>query len=143
MLSVIDQPRLVVRALVEGVSPHDALEARDRQWMLDWVDSGAPLFRLAKPATPPQHLAVYAALVDEQRESVMLVHHVKAKAWLLPGGHADPGENPCRTVLREADEELGISPRFHPVCDSAPFFLTVTQTRGADSHTDVTLFVAA
>jgi hypothetical protein len=52
MLPVIDQPRSVIRALVEGVSPHDAREARDRQWMLDWVDSGAPLFRLAKPATP-------------------------------------------------------------------------------------------
>ncbi|MGI5292672.1 NUDIX domain-containing protein [Nonomuraea polychroma] len=140
MWDVPSEPRSLLRALVAGVAPHDAKEAADRQWMLDWVDSGAQLYRLAKPATPPQHLAVYAALVDEHRRSVMLVDHVKAKAWVMPGGHVDEGEDPRRTVVRELDEELRITPRFHPAFGSAPMFLTVTQTRGADSHTDVTLW---
>jgi 8-oxo-dGTP diphosphatase len=90
-------PRSVVRDLVTGVSPHDLLEERDRQWILDWIDSGAQLFRLAKPATPPQHLAVYAALLDEESGSLLYVHHAKAKAFLMPGGHVDDGEDPRHT----------------------------------------------
>ncbi|WP_222722691.1 NUDIX domain-containing protein [Actinomadura alba] len=108
--------------------------------MLDWIDSGAQLFRLEKPANPPQHLVIYAALIDQGSHSVMLVDHAKAKAWLMPGGHVDPDEDPRRAVVRELREELDIAPPFHPVTGSDPLFLTVTQTRGADSHTDVTLW---
>lgn len=140
MSSVSERSRAVVRDLVVGVGPHDEREAADRRWMLDWVDSGAPLFRVAKPATPRQHLAVYAALLDEDTQSVMLVDHAKAKAWLFPGGHVDLDEDPRRCVVRELGEELGISPEFHPLTGDAPFFLTVTQTRGAHSHTDVTMW---
>ncbi|WP_433228830.1 NUDIX domain-containing protein [Actinomadura formosensis] len=112
MSSVVEGPRGVVRNLVTGVSPFDEREAADRQWMLDWIQSGAPLFRTEKPANPPEHLAVYAALVDEDSRSVMLVDHVKAKAWLMPGGHVDPNEDPRQTIVRELDEELRIAPSF-------------------------------
>lgn len=30
----------------------------------------------------------------------------------LPGGRAEPGETPVQTALREAEEEVGLSPRF-------------------------------
>lgn len=85
MSSVSERARAVVREHVVGVTPFDDREAADRQWMLEWIDSGAPLFRVQKPATPPQHLAVYAALLDEDTQSVMLVDHAKAKAWLFTG----------------------------------------------------------
>lgn len=140
MSSVLEKPRAAVRELVTGVRPYDYREAEDRRWMIEWIDSGAQLFRLEKPAHPPKHLAVYAALIDENSRSVMLIDHAKARAWLMPGGHVDPDEDPRRTVVRELDEELGIAPPFHPATGSAPLFLTVTQTRGADSHTDVTLW---
>jgi 8-oxo-dGTP diphosphatase len=140
MFPIEDGPRRIVRDLVAGVSPYDAKEAADQAWMLEWVDSGVQLFRLEKPATPPRHLAVYAALLDEDSGSVMLVNHVKANAWLMPGGHVDDQEDPRRTITREVDEELSIAPPFHPRFGNAPFFLTVTQTRGAHSHTDVTMW---
>ncbi|WP_239309749.1 MULTISPECIES: NUDIX domain-containing protein [unclassified Frankia] len=80
-------------------------------------------------------------LLDEDRRTLMLVDHIKAGCWLLPGGHVDDGEDPCQTVVREAAEELGIIARFHArLGGGEPFFLTVTQTRGAHSHTDVTLW---
>jgi 8-oxo-dGTP pyrophosphatase MutT (NUDIX family) len=44
----------------------------------------------------------------------MLVDHIKAGCWLLPGGHVDDGEDPRVTVVREAEEELAIAARFHP-----------------------------
>lgn len=38
-----NDPRQVVRALVECVTPLNEREIADQRWMLDWVDSGAPL----------------------------------------------------------------------------------------------------
>ncbi|WP_189238954.1 NUDIX domain-containing protein [Planomonospora parontospora] len=130
----------MVRDLVAAVEPHDPQEAAHQAWMLEWIGSGAQLFRLEKPSTPPQHLAVYAILIDEPTRSIMIVDHLLAQAWLFPGGHVDDLEDPRVTALREVAEELQITPGFHPEFGDAPFFVTVTQTRGADSHTDVTLW---
>lgn len=132
--------RQLVRELVSAVEPYDRQEAADQQWMLDWVDSGAQLFRVRKPDTPPQHLAVYAVLLDEPTRSVMVVAHLLAQAWLFPGGHVDENEDPREATVRELDEELRICPSFHPAFGDDPLFLTVTQTRGHDSHTDVTMW---
>lgn len=138
-----DDPRTVVRDRVLAVIPADDWEAADQAAILDWIDSGAPLFRTVKPAIPPQHLAVYFALVDDDARCVMLVDHRKAQAWLLPGGHVDDGEDPRWSVEREAFEELQITPKFHEQLGSGqPLFLSITQTRGMDTHTDVTLWFA-
>ncbi|WP_198152980.1 NUDIX domain-containing protein [Pseudofrankia sp. DC12] len=126
--------------LVVGVTPLDEHEALDRAATLRWVRSGAPLFRVARPATPDKHLCVYSALFDEARRSVLLVDHVKAGLWLFPGGHVDDGEDPRAAVLREAAEELRISGTFHPRFGDEPLFLTVTRTRGEHSHTDVSFW---
>lgn len=86
---------------------------------------------------------MYFALVDDDSRSVMLVDHLKAQAWLLPGGHVDDGEDPRWTVEREAFEELQVTPKFHEgLGGGQPLFLSVTQTRGEHSHTDVTLWFA-
>jgi 8-oxo-dGTP pyrophosphatase MutT (NUDIX family) len=129
-----------VRKLIAGVSACDQTEHQQRADALAWIDSGAPLFRIMPPADPPRHLAVYFALFDEADHSVLMVDHRKARAWLLPGGHVDPGEDPRMTVVREADEELGCIAKFHDVTGDEPLFLSATQTRGAGSHTDVTLW---
>jgi 8-oxo-dGTP pyrophosphatase MutT (NUDIX family) len=132
--------RAVVRALAAGIVPADGREAADRDATLRWIDSGAPLFRIAKPATPDRHLCAYSGLVDDTRGTVLLVDHVKAGLWLPPGGHVDDGEDPRDTALREAEEELGVDARFHPRFGAEPVLLSVSRTRGADSHTDVTFW---
>ncbi|HET9139158.1 NUDIX hydrolase [Actinophytocola sp.] len=133
-------PRAVVHDLVAGIDPFDAHEEQDRADTLRWVRSGAPLFRIARPATPDRHLCVYCVLFDQTRRTVLLVDHVKAGLWLFPGGHVDDGEDPCRTVLRESAEELGITGEFHPRFGGRPLFLSVTKTRGEHSHTDVSFW---
>jgi 8-oxo-dGTP diphosphatase len=141
MLPVEDGSRSLIHDLVAAVSPLDEKEASDQSDILGWVASGAPLFRVQRPATPHKHLAVYFALLDDASRSIMLVDHVKARSWLLPGGHVDDGEDPRWTVEREAFEELRITPKFHErISGDKPFFVTVTQTRGPGSHTDVTLW---
>ena len=136
-----DESRSVIYGLVASVPPFDVQEATDQSEILRWVNSGAPLFRTVSPATLARHLVVYFVPLDEASRAVLLVDHVKAKLWLPPGGHVDDGEDPRRAVGREAAEELGITAKFHDgFGGDAPFFMTVTQTRGEHSHTDVTMW---
>jgi ADP-ribose pyrophosphatase YjhB (NUDIX family) len=128
--------RAAIRSEMESIDPLDALELQHRNEALAWVDSGAPLFRTAKPATPPQHLVSYFAVVDG--ENILLVDHKSAQLWLPPGGHVEEGEHPRDTVAREIREELGFVPN-HEI--TAPLMLTCTKTVGLGSgHTDVSLW---
>ncbi|MGH8436190.1 MAG: NUDIX domain-containing protein [Pseudomonas sp.] len=131
-----DRMRSQVHAELAAIEPLDDLEREHLADALSWVESGAELCRLAKPATPPQHLVSYFVVVDETH--VLLVDHKNAQLWLPTGGHVEPGEHPRRTVLRELEEELGlIAP--HPV--GAPLMLTCTTTVGLTAgHTDVSLW---
>jgi 8-oxo-dGTP diphosphatase len=128
--------RAVVREEIEAIRPLDALEQQHRSEALAWVDSGAPLFRTAKPATPPRHLVSYLAVIDG--ESLLLVDHKSAQLWLPPGGHVEPGEHPRDTVVRELREELGFAP-VHDI--GPPLMVTCTNTVGLTAgHVDVSLW---
>lgn len=130
------ESRAVIRRELESIRPLDALERQHKSEALAWVDSGAPLFRTAKPATPPRHLVSYFAVVDG--ESILLVDHKNAQLWLPPGGHVEQGEHPRDTVARELREELGFAPA-HEIAE--PLMLTCTTTVGLTSgHTDVSLW---
>ena len=41
-------------------------------------------------------------------DSIALHWHQKVKAWLPPGGHIEPNEDPVQAVLREIEEETGL-----------------------------------
>lgn len=128
--------RSVIRAEIAAIEPFDTVEVSHRDDALAWVDSGAALCRITKPAIPAKHLVSYFVLVDN--EYVLLVDHKQAQLWLPSGGHVEPGEHPRATVVRELREELGLELREPP---RAPLMLTVTQTTGLTAgHTDVSLW---
>jgi 8-oxo-dGTP diphosphatase len=130
--------RAAIRSEIDSVAPLDALELEHRAAALAWVDSGAPLCRTSKPATPPQHLVSYFAVLDG--ESILLVDHRNAQLWLPPGGHVEEAEHPRETVAREIREELGFTAP-HEI--AAPVMVTCTTTVGLTSgHTDVSLWYA-
>ncbi len=57
---------------------------------------------------------------------ILLVHHKRIGAWLPPGGHVEEDELPHETVVREVEEETGltvsiISPNL-PITESAEAF---------------------
>jgi|TARA_Y100001933_G_scaffold259897_1_gene310848 8-oxo-dGTP diphosphatase len=128
--------RASIREEIEQIAPIDAKEAEAKVSALQWVESGVQLCRVEKPATPPQHLVSYFALVDG--DHLLLVDHINAGLWLPSGGHVEPGEHPQETVRREAQEELSLSAQF---LHQRPLFLTITDTVGRTAgHTDVSLW---
>jgi 8-oxo-dGTP pyrophosphatase MutT (NUDIX family) len=130
--------RALIADIVRAIRPYDALEQEHLAMTIAWLESGAPFCRVAKPATPPQHLVSYFVLADLAASSVLLVDHKKAGLWLPSGGHVEPGEHPDATVRRELWEELRLPAHF---LFPQPIFLTVTQTVGSHAgHTDVSLW---
>jgi len=125
-----------IRKEIELIEPLDSIERGFKLDVLSWIDSGAEICRLEKPAIPPKHLVSYFAVVDE--DHLLLVDHIDAELWLPTGGHVEPGEHPKATVIREAKEELSIDGEF---VKSDPVFLTVTETVGKSArHKDVSLW---
>ena len=111
-----------VRAELAAIKAYDHLEKAHLEDAIAWVESGAVLCRVFKPATPPKHLVSYFALIDELH--VLLVDHKKANLWLPTGGHVEPGEDPRATVVRELKEELGLQISIGDV--GPPRMITVT-----------------
>jgi 8-oxo-dGTP pyrophosphatase MutT (NUDIX family) len=128
--------REMIRREIEAVEAPDRVEQDHRTRALAWLDAGAPLYRTAAPATPPQHLVAYFVLTDG--EHILLVDHKKAQLWLPPGGHVEPDEHPRDTVVREMREELNCSPT-HEI--GAPILITCDRTVGLTAgHVDVCLW---
>ena len=130
--------RSTIAAIIRAIEPYDSLEQEHRSQTIAWVESGVPLCRIAKPATPPQHLVSYFVLYDSCEQQILLVDHKTSGLWLPSGGHVEPDEHPATTVLREAQEELRIAADF---LFPQPLFLTITQTVGTTAgHTDISLW---
>jgi 8-oxo-dGTP pyrophosphatase MutT (NUDIX family) len=135
--------RAATRDLVAAIDPLDDTEVRHRAQVLDWIDSGEPLWRTAKPTTPAMHLVSYAVVIDPALEHALLVDHRIAGLWLPTGGHIEPGEHPTTTARRELAEELGIHPATHRAFGDRPVLVTVTETVGdVTTHHDVSLWYA-
>ncbi|MFC7217131.1 NUDIX hydrolase [Streptomyces polyrhachis] len=125
--------------LLARIDPWDDLEREQIATAATWAASGAPLWRTAKPATPPIHLVSYFVALDAPRGRLLLTAHRASGLWLPPGGHVEPGETPWAAVRRECREELGIEAMPWPA-GTDPLFLTITETRGPGRHTDVSLW---
>ncbi len=139
MTDLATEARRHVIAELRLIAPSDEIEQSHWTDALSWAESGAPLFRTAKPATPNKHLVSYFAVVDDGH--ILLVDHKNAQMWLPTGGHVEPDEHPRRTVVRELREELGIEVLLEDV--EPPLMVTVTDTVGLTAgHTDVSLWYA-
>jgi 8-oxo-dGTP diphosphatase len=138
----VSTDRESITRTVARIEPGDVLEAEHRGVVLDWIGSGAELYRIAPPDRPPMHLVSYFVPFDAAAGSVLLAAHRKSGLVLPPGGHCEVGELPWRTVERECVEELGIPAVALSWLGPEPLFVTVTETQGAvvRRHTDVSLW---
>lgn len=134
--------REMLAQTVALIEPADALEVEHQDAVLDWIKSGAGLYRLVPPDQPPMHLVSYFVPFDERTGSLLLTEHRKSGLVLPPGGHCEFSEGPWQTVQRECVEELGVSAAALPWIGTEPLFVTVTETQGTvvRRHTDVSLW---
>jgi 8-oxo-dGTP pyrophosphatase MutT (NUDIX family) len=127
-----------IQCTIASLSPFDGMEQEHISFTKNWIESGAEIFRTAKPTTPDPHLVAYFILIDSSTKQILLVDHKKAGLWLPAGGHVEPNEHPRETVKREILEELGIEANF---MIEDPVFVTVTKTVGQIArHTDVSFW---
>lgn len=126
-----------VRALINNITPTDALEAKHKEETLSWLKSTDEIYRIKSPNIPMKHLVSYFVLVDRPNGKILLGEHIKSGLVLPPGGHVEVEEDPYNCVERECWEELGVQASF--IIDM-PVFITVTKTVGRDPHYDVSFW---
>jgi len=136
---VLENMRDEILDEVKNIEPVDETERLHIDDVLSWIQSPSDIFRIAKPDNPPKHLVSYFVVYDPRVQKLMLIDHVKANMWLPSGGHVEIDEHPRETVRREAMEELELVADFR-VIGEEPAFITVTETRGPGTHTDVSFW---
>lgn len=52
---------------------------------------------------------VYALILDEKEEKILMVKNIKHDDWTMPGGAVEKGEILSEAVVREAKEETGLT----------------------------------
>jgi 8-oxo-dGTP diphosphatase len=55
-------------------------------------------------------LFIAGCIITDDKGRILLLHRNKGhyNQWEIPGGKIDDGEDPAKTVVREAEEELGV-----------------------------------
>jgi 8-oxo-dGTP pyrophosphatase MutT (NUDIX family) len=139
LMVVLENMRDEILDEVKNIEPVDETERLHIDDALSWIQGPSDIFRIAKPDNPPKHLVSYFVVYDPRVQKLMLIDHVKANMWLPSGGHVEIDEHPRETVRREAMEELELVADFR-VIGEEPAFITVTETRGPGTHTDVSFW---
>ena len=94
-----------LRAALSAYAPQNEQEARDREVMLEALDTQpTPLTR----DNPFLHFSASAWIVNPDRTRVLMAWHNIYKTWAWTGGHADGECDLLSVALREAREETGI-----------------------------------
>jgi 8-oxo-dGTP pyrophosphatase MutT (NUDIX family) len=136
----MNKSRTDINAILDHIEPMDDLEMATIERVRGWLAEGRPLFRKRKPDVPPEHLVSYCVVIDRARESILLMCHRRAGLWLPTGGHAEMDEDLHAAAGRELAEELGPRAAMVATVADMPLFITATRTRGAGSHTDISLW---
>jgi ADP-ribose pyrophosphatase YjhB (NUDIX family) len=66
-----------------------------------------------------RHFTATGFLVHENK--TLLLWHPRLQAWMPPGGHLEPDEDPVSAVLREVAEETGLAADVVPLAPAFPF----------------------
>jgi ADP-ribose pyrophosphatase YjhB (NUDIX family) len=123
-----------VNARWQFISPSSALklgnlEMSCRRWFtVIKAEKTAMAAFSRKEASGPRntHRSVSAVIRDE-KGWILLMEHPYQKVWSIPKGHIDEGENAREAVVRELEEELGIT---SPVIEFKGWYVEKYRTGG-------------
>jgi 8-oxo-dGTP pyrophosphatase MutT (NUDIX family) len=121
-----------IRECLVGTTPSHAAEG----WLLPGLSAGqSSEYRRFFPARPVP-AAVLIPIVDRERQLTVLLTQratqLKNHAGQIsfPGGRMEPDDNgPSATALREAQEEIGLDPRFVSVAGYLPDHIVISGFR--------------
>ena len=95
-----------LRQLVEAYVPYNEQEERDRELILEQIDSGRDILtRNNKNA----HITVSGWVVSPDRKKVLMAYHNIYRSWAWLGGHADGDEDVRRVIKKEIQEDSGLT----------------------------------
>ena len=101
-----------MEAALLGHQTSEPREEHDRARMLEFARRHQDPF---DRNIPEGHFTGSGLIMSEDGTQVLLLHHVKLRRWLQPGGHGESGETLGENVARrEVEEETGLRPRLHP-----------------------------
>ena len=132
----------MLREALAGYQPQSDVEVADIARIRALAAAADPWRR-----SSPLHVTVSAIVVHPPTRRVLLRWHVRERAWLQVGGHADPGESdPLAIALREGREETGLDDLV-PWPDSAIVHVVVVPVTAsprevAHEHADVRYVLA-
>ena len=91
---------------IENFKPFNEQEEKDKSEILRYISQADNvLVRDNKNA----HITVSAWLLDETHKYVLMAYHNIYKSWAWLGGHADGNGDLKEVVLKEVEEESGLS----------------------------------
>lgn len=91
---------------IELYSPFNEQEAADRQRFLNLLCVEENLFSRENQTA---HITASAWIVSPDRKKVLMAYHNLYGSWAWLGGHADGNEDLKSVVLKEVEEESGLS----------------------------------
>lgn len=95
----------MLKEQIERYVPCNEQEERDRQVMLELLESGQDLLTRENLLA---HFSASAWIVNRERSRILMIYHNIYHSWSWTGGHADGEEDLLQVALREAREETGI-----------------------------------
>lgn len=118
-----------LRQEIEAFRPVGEQEEKDKQELLNWLDSGLDIYSRRCGAA---HLTASAWVVSPDRAQVLMIYHNIYRSWAWMGGHADGMEDLRAVAEKEVREECGLE-TLTSLCDGI-FSLEVLTVDGHEKR---------
>ena len=105
----------VIRLVEAFDASTDGMARKSRELILLLLQQSPSPF--SRNEFTPGHITCTGLVLAPEGDAVLMVHHARLNRWLMPGGHAEPGdESPFAASMREVLEETSVEldPAFAP-----------------------------